>query len=132
VPFAFDSGPKRSASGVLECAVDRDWEFAQMSHYSIPDLLELLKEERGERVQIKAGYSPVLVVKGESHEIEGPMVMEESVEAMLRDVASTRDLRAFRRDGKLDVVVRLRDTDFLVRAIRAFGECRLEMQPVPV
>jgi len=103
-----------------------------MSHYSIPDLLELLKEERGERVQIKAGYSPVLVVKGESHEIEGPMVMEESVEAMLRDVASTRDLRAFRRDGKLDVVVRLRDTDFLVRAIRAFGECRLEMQPVPV
>jgi len=102
-----------------------------MSSYSIPDLLQLLKQERGERVRVEVGYSPVLIVKGQSHEMEGPVVMEESVDEMLREVASTRDLRAFRRNGKLDIVVRLSNTDYLVRAIRAFGENRLDLQPVP-
>ena len=63
-----------------------------MNCYSIPDLLRLLRTERGERVQLDAGYAPKLVVKGESHEIEGPAVEEESVEEMLRAVASTSRL----------------------------------------
>jgi hypothetical protein len=103
-----------------------------MSCYSIADLLKLLKEERGECIRVEAGYAPVLLRKGKSHEIEGPVVMEEGVEEMLREVASTRKVRALRRQGTLEIVVRQSDTDFLVKATRAFGECRLEAEPVPV
>jgi hypothetical protein len=71
-----------------------------------------------------------MVVKGESHEIEGPAVEEESVEAMLRAVASTREMRAFRETGTVDIVVPLEGSRFLVRAVRAFSECRLELQPI--
>jgi Tfp pilus assembly ATPase PilU len=101
-----------------------------MSSYSILDLLKLLRTERGERVQLDAGYPPKLVVKGESHEIEGPAVEEESVEEMLRAVASTRELRAFRETGTVDIVVPFEGSRFLVRAVRAFSECRLELQPI--
>lgn len=102
-----------------------------MSSYSIPDLLRLLRTERGERVQMDAGYAPKSVVKGESREIEGPAVEEESMEEMLRAVASTRDMRAFRETRTIDLVLSFEGSHFLVRAVRAFGECRLELQPVP-
>jgi Tfp pilus assembly pilus retraction ATPase PilT len=111
--------------------MDADRKKTPMTSYSIPDLLQLLKKKRGERVRVEVGYSAVLIIKGQPHEIEGPLATEESMEEMLRTVANTRELRAFRREGKLDVVFRLNNTNFLVRAIRAFGEFRLEMQPVP-
>ena len=99
-----------------------------MSCYSIPDLLKLLRTERGERVRLDVGFPPTLIVKGESHEIEGPAVVEESVEEMLRSVASTREMRVFRETGSVDVIVPLEGTRFLVRAVRAFSEFRLELK----
>jgi Tfp pilus assembly ATPase PilU len=101
-----------------------------MSCYSIPDLLKLLQTERGDRVRLDVGFPPTLVIKGEPHEIEGPAVVEESVEEMLRSVASTREMRVFRETGSVDVIVPLEDTRFLVRAVRAFSEFRLELQPI--
>ena len=103
-----------------------------MSDYSIPDLLKLLRTERGERVRLDVGFPPTLVVKGESHEIEGPAVVEESVEEMLRSVADTGEMRAFRETGTVDIIVSFDGTRFLVRAVRAFSECRLELQPITV
>jgi Tfp pilus assembly ATPase PilU len=103
-----------------------------MSSYSIPDLLKQLQTERGERVRLDVGFPPSVVVKGEAHEIEGPSVTEESVEEMLRAVASTREMRAFRESGTVDVIVPFEGTRFLVRAVRAFSEFRLELQPIPV
>jgi Tfp pilus assembly ATPase PilU len=101
-----------------------------MSCYSIPDLLKLLQTERGDRVRLDVGFPPTLVIKGEPHEIEGPAVVEESVEEMLRSVASTREMRVFRETGSVDVIVPLEGTRFLVRAVRAFSEFRLELQPI--
>src|SRR5258705_479836 len=103
-----------------------------MDRYSILDLIKLLRSERGERVRVDVWSPPTLLVKGESHEIEGPAVVDESVEEMLRTVASTREMRAFRETGAVDIVVPFDGSRFLVRAIRAFGECRLELQPIPV
>ena len=100
--------------------------------YSILDLLKLMRKERAQRVQLDAGYPPKLVVKGKSHEIEGPAVDEESIEEMLRAVASTREMRAFRKTGAVDIVVPFEGLRFLVRAVRAFGECRVELQPITV
>lgn len=101
-----------------------------MSTYSIPDLLTLLRTEHGERVRMDVGHPPTLVVRGESHEIEGPDVVEESVEEMLREVASSREMRVFRETGSVDIIVPLEGTRFLVRAVRAFSEFRLELQPI--
>jgi Tfp pilus assembly ATPase PilU len=101
-----------------------------MSGYSIPDLLKLLLTERGDRVLLKVGSAPALMVKGELHAIEGPAVVEESAEEMIRSLASTRELRAFRESGTVDIIVPFEHSRFLVRAVRAFGEFRLEFQPV--
>jgi Tfp pilus assembly ATPase PilU len=101
-----------------------------MSGYSIPDLLRLLRSERGERVKVEVGSPPTLVVKGESYQIEGPAVVEQSVEEMLRSIASSREMRVFRETGSLDIIVPLEGARFLVRAVRAFGEFRLELQPI--
>ena len=65
-----------------------------MSSYSIPDLLKLLRTERGERIRLDVGFRPTLVVKGESHEIDGPAVVEESVEDMLpKTIEELEDLQ---------------------------------------
>jgi Tfp pilus assembly ATPase PilU len=101
-----------------------------MNVYSIPDLIKLLHSERGECVRLDMGYPPILVIKGKSHQIEGPAVFEESAEEMLRSVANTREMRVFRETGSVDIIVPLEGTRFLVRAIRAFNEFRLELQPV--
>lgn len=90
----------------------------------------LMRSERGELVRLDVGSPPTFVVKGESHEIEGPAVAEESVEEMLRSVASTRQMRVFRKSGSVDIIVRIKGSRFLIRAVRAFGEFRLELQPI--
>jgi len=101
-----------------------------MNSYSISDLIKLLSTERGDRVLLDVGWPPTLIVKGEPHAIEGPPVFEESVEEMLRAVVSTRELRAFRESGIADVIVPFDGSRFLVRAVREFGEFRLELQPI--
>jgi len=101
-----------------------------MRSHSIPDLLQLLRTERGDLVRLDAGFPPKLLLKGETHEIEGPAVIEESLEEMLRAVASTREMRAFREFGAVDVIVPFEGTRFLVRAVQAFGDFRLELQPI--
>lgn len=103
-----------------------------MGCYSIPDLLQLLRTERGERVRLDVGLPPTLVLRGESFEIEGPVVEEQSVEEMLRSIAGTREMRVFREAGTVDIIVPFDGTRFLVRAVRAFGACRLELQLIRV
>ena len=101
-----------------------------MDAYSIPELLTLLRAEGGERVLLDVGSSPTLIIKGELYEVEGPPVTEESVDTMLRGVASTREMRALRECGLIDIIVPFHGCRFLVRAVRAFGECKLELEPV--
>jgi Tfp pilus assembly ATPase PilU len=101
-----------------------------MDSYSIPDLLKLLQAERGDRVLLEAGFPPTLVVNGELHVVEGPPTFEESMEEMIRSVASTRELRLFRGSGTVDVIVSSDSSHFLVRAVRAFGKFHLEMQAI--
>jgi Tfp pilus assembly ATPase PilU len=98
--------------------------------YSIPDLLRLMRTERGERVRLDVGSPPALIIKGESFEIEGPPVEEESVEEMLRVVASSRQIRAFRESATVDILVTFEGGHFLVRAVRAFSEFRLELHAI--
>src|SRR5688572_18848588 len=100
--------------------------------YSIPDLLRLMRTERGECVRLDVGSSPKLIIKGESFEIEGPPVGKESVEEMLRAIADSRQMRAFREFGTIDIIVPFEGARFLVRAVRAFNEFRLELHAITV
>lgn len=103
-----------------------------MDRYSILDLLQLLSSKRGERVLLVVGSPPIVFVREESYQIEGPVVEEESVEEMLREVAGSREIRVFCETGSVDIIVPLEGARFLVRAVRAFGEFRLELQRVSV
>lgn len=101
-----------------------------MDSYDIPDLIKLLWNEHGESIKLDVGLPPTLVVKGELYEIEGPEIAEESVEKMLRTVASTREMRAFRETGSLDIIVPFHSSRFLVRAVRESGQSRLVVVPI--
>jgi Tfp pilus assembly pilus retraction ATPase PilT len=98
-----------------------------LNGYSIPDLLKLLVVERGESIRLEVGYEPSLTIKGKDFEIEGPVVEEEAAEELLRTVASTREMRIFRQRGTIDIIHTFRDSRFLVRAVRAFSDFRLEL-----
>lgn len=104
----------------------------RMSGYSIPDLLKLLRAERGDRVLLEVGSPPTMIVEGELHAMEGPPVLEGAAEEMIRSVASTREMRIFRESGTVDVIVPFGGLRYLVRAVRGFGEFRLELEPISV
>ena len=82
-------------------------------------------------MRLYVGLPPILVVKRISHDLEGPAVTKEFVEEMLRSVASTREMRVFRKLGTVDVIVPFDGTRFLVRARRKFSNLRLELLPIP-
>ena len=90
----------------------------------------ILRSERAELVRLEVGFPPTVILKGESYKIEGPAVDEESAEEMLRSVACSREMRVFRETGSVGVILPHEDAQFLVRAVRAFGQFRLELEPV--
>lgn len=103
-----------------------------MSSYSIPDLFKLLQNERNGRLLLRVGFPPALVIKGELHAIEGLPLVEDAAEEIIRSVASTREVRTFRESGIVDVIVAFEGSYLLFRAVRAFGEFRLELQSIVV
>ena len=43
-----------------------------MTEYSLPDVLQQLRGDGGERLQMEVGLPPWLVIKRNDYEIEGP------------------------------------------------------------
>jgi Tfp pilus assembly pilus retraction ATPase PilT len=97
------------------------------SSYSISDLLSLAKAVRAEKILIEVGYTPVLFLKGQSIEIDGPDVVSEVMEELVRSVANTRQLRLLRENGSVDIIRTIGDSRFLIRVIDAFGIFRLDL-----
>jgi hypothetical protein len=98
--------------------------------YSVPVLLRLLRKQRGEAVHFFVGTQPTLTVQGHDHQIDGPVVDEAIAEEMLHAVASTRQIRDLRERGMTDFIHSFEQSQFLVRAIRAFGQFRLDIYPL--
>src|SRR5579871_4191965 len=98
----------------------------RLDGYSIPELLRLLLRERGERIRFDTREEPSLTIKGQEYEIEGLAIDENTVEEMLRPVASNRQMRAFRRFRTVDFVYRFEGARFLIRVVRAYGIFNLE------
>jgi Tfp pilus assembly ATPase PilU len=103
-----------------------------LNSYSVQDLLKLLRQERGERIRLEVGAQPTLTIKGKNFEIEGPVLEEETAEELLRTVADTRQMRAFRQSSTVDVIHTFDGARFLVRAIHAFGTFNVELHAVKI
>jgi Tfp pilus assembly ATPase PilU len=101
-----------------------------LNTYSVPDLLKLLRQERGDRIRLEVGSPPSLTIKGKDFEIEGPAIEVESVEELLRAVAETRQMRAFRKFATVDIIHTHAGARFLIRAVNAFGTCNVEFHAI--
>lgn len=95
--------------------------------YSIPDLLKHLLAEPDGRVRLTVGFPPRLKIKGDDHEVDGPSLTHEDMETLIRSIASTRQIRIFRKQGTIEFFHTFQDTRFLVRAVQAFGDFRLDL-----
>jgi hypothetical protein len=103
-----------------------------LDHYSIPDLLKLLRAERGERIRLEAGFPASLTIKGKDYEIDGPFLDEYAAEELLRTAAGSRRIRAVRESGTVDFIYGFEGTAFLIRAARAFGIFKVELRAINV
>lgn len=102
----------------------------RLDQYSIPDLLELLRTERGERIRLETGSQSSLTVKGKEYEIDGPPLDGDTAEQLLRPVANTRQMRAFRKFSTVDIIYRFEGMRFLIRVVRAFGISNVEVHAI--
>jgi len=95
-------------------------------NYSIGDLLELLRAEGGERLQIHVGLAPVVIIKQEDYEVEGPIVTAEAADALFRSVASSTQVEEFGKRGITEFVHELEGSRFRVCAMKELGNVRLD------
>ena len=54
----------------------------KINSYSISTLLKLLREARAERICLEVGSQPLLTLKGQDFEIDGPVVEEAVAEEL--------------------------------------------------
>jgi hypothetical protein len=100
------------------------------TNYSIPDLLQLLKSERGDRLECRVTLPPILVIKGHDFEIEGPPITEAGADELFRSVAESRDVRAFRKHGVAEFIYTFKNSQFVVHAKKEFGYVHLDISLV--
>jgi Tfp pilus assembly ATPase PilU len=102
----------------------------RLSNYSLSDLLNLVNASRAEKVLLEVGYTPALFVKGKRIEIEGPDVVSEVMEELVRSVAHTRQFRLLRENGTVNIIQTIDNSRFLVRVVDAFSVFRLDLIPM--
>jgi hypothetical protein len=95
--------------------------------YSVPDLLNLLLAQKGEYIRLEPGLPPFYRIKEQRHEVEGPPLTEENLEQILRELATTRQLREFREKRSLDFNHTYKRTLLLVRAVQCYDTFRLDL-----
>ena len=101
-----------------------------LDSYAIPELLQLLHTERGERIWLDTNTAASITIKGQEFEIEGPALDEDAVEELLRPVTDTRQMRSLRKFGTVDIIYKFKGTKFLIRVVRAFGIFNVELQAI--
>jgi len=102
----------------------------RLSNYSLSDLLNLVKTARAEKILLEVGYTPMLHVKEQKIEIDGPDLASEVMEELVRSVANSRQLRLLRENGGVDIIQTIDNSRFLVRVVDAFDVFRLDLIPI--
>jgi Tfp pilus assembly pilus retraction ATPase PilT len=102
----------------------------RLINYSISDLLNLVRTAGAEKILLEVGYTPILFVKGQKMEIDGPDVTTEAMEELLHSVASTRQIRSLRKNGTVEFVLVYQQHQILVDFVEAFEVYRGSLTPI--
>ena len=85
--------------------------------YQIDHLLALLTDEKAKELQFRTGSSPMMISENEQHLLQGPPITDDEAMRLLRNLASSRQLRDLRERGATQFVYTTPGrTPFLIRA----------------
>jgi Tfp pilus assembly ATPase PilU len=80
-------------------------------------LLALLTTEQAKELQFRADSPPIIVSEREQRPLQGPPVTGDDVAQLLRSVATSRQMRDLRQNGRIQFIYTPRGrTPFLIRA----------------
>ncbi len=102
----------------------------RLNHYSISELLHLVNSPRAKKVLLEVDYTPILFVKEQKIEIDGPDVTIEVMEELLHSVATTRQIRSLRKNGAVEFVHIFKQHEILMQFVEAFGVYRVDLTPM--
>jgi Tfp pilus assembly ATPase PilU len=101
--------------------------------YSMDDLLEVVSAEEADELRLHVGTPPVIVLQGEDHVVEGPVITAENAEQLLTSMADTRQRREIQGCGATEFIFTFRDSSrFLVRAKNEEESVGLDLQRLAV
>jgi hypothetical protein len=93
--------------------------------------LRLLLRKRGDRLQLEAGYPPVLFVGRQRQEIKRPDLTDDQIAGLIREWFNSRARRQLHDTGVVAVIRSIHRAQFVLRAVDAFGVQRLDIEPLP-
>ncbi len=97
--------------------------------YSMDNLLTLVDTEHAKSLKICAGIPPQVMLKDESHGLEGPPVTPELAEELLRSIANTRQMRELQENGSVTFLYKLMGSSpFLVQATLDQGTVAFQVE----
>jgi Tfp pilus assembly ATPase PilU len=84
---------------------------------ALGELVDLLRAAGAESIRLESGSNPLLMVDGGQFPVQAPALSNATAEAILRSAGNSREIRAFREDGKVEVLHESGDSRFLIRAM---------------
>ncbi len=92
------------------------------------DLLYLVNSDGADGLKLRVGDSPVILMDGEPHPVEGPPVTVENLEQFLHSLTTTRQRRDLREHGLVQFIFRFRgSTDFVICAKMEEGNVAIDV-----
>src|SRR5215468_9178846 len=100
--------------------------------YSMSDLLQLVVSEGASDLHIRVGVPPVIRVHGILHRIEGPVLMPEDTEELMRSITSEEHIQHVRERGGADYGFAFGEAArFRVSAFKEKGNFAMVLRQIP-
>lgn len=85
--------------------------------YHMDHLLTLLASEKAKELQFRVGKPPIMVSETEQEPLQGPPITEDELTQLLRNLATSRQMRHLRETGSVHFIYTTRGrSPFLIRA----------------
>src|SRR6202166_2610212 len=100
--------------------------------YSMSDLLQLVVSEGSSDLHIRVGIPPVIRLHGILHRVEGPSLMPEDTEELMRSITSEDHIQHVRERGGADFGFAFGElARFRVSVFKEKGNFRLVLRQIP-
>jgi len=85
--------------------------------YTMDDLLHLVHSDGATGLKVRVGHPPQIVLDGEGHQVEGPVITPENAEQLFQSISDTRQRRDLREQRVVVFIYTFRErASFVVRA----------------